>query len=59
MLTSILKSFDTYVIVATTFSSITLSVTEIELFVVIISAAIASGFSIVFFCLRVSNAKTE
>ena len=45
-ITTILKSFDTFVIIATTSSSITLSLTGIELIVIPISTAIACGLSI-------------
>ena len=45
-LTTILKSFDTIVIIATTSSSITLSVTGIGLLAIPISAATACGLSI-------------
>ena len=45
-LTTILKSFDTFVIIATTSSSITLSLTEIGLMVIPISTATACGLSI-------------
>ena len=45
-ITIILKSFDTFVIIATTSSSITLSLTGIELIVIPISTASASALSI-------------
>ena len=44
--TTILKSFDTFVIIATTSSSITLSLTGIGLIVIPISTATACGLSI-------------
>ena len=44
-ITTILKSFDTFVIIATTSSSITLSLTGIGLIVIPISAATACGLS--------------
>ena len=46
MLTTILKSFDTIVIIATTSSSITLSVTGSRLIAIPISAATSCGLSI-------------
>ena len=46
MLTSLLKSFDTFVIIATTSSSITLSLTRIDLIVLLIQAVIACGLTI-------------
>ena len=46
-LTTILKSFDTFVIIATTSSSITLSFTGIGLIVIPISTASACALSIV------------
>ena len=45
-LTTILKSFDTFVIIATTSSSITLSLTGIGLIAIPVSAATACGLSI-------------
>ena len=45
-ITTILKSFDTFVIIATTSSSITLSLTGIGLIAIPISTATACGFSI-------------
>ena len=45
-ITTILKSFDTFVIIATTSSSITLSLTEIGLIVMAITTATAFGLSI-------------
>ena len=45
-ITTILKSFDTFVIIATTSSSITLSLTGIGLIVIPISTAKACGLSI-------------
>ena len=45
-ITTILKSFDTFVIIATTSSSITLSLTGIGLIVIPISTATACGLSI-------------
>ena len=45
-LTTILKSFDTFVIIATTSSSITLSLTGIGLIAIPISTATACGLSI-------------
>ena len=45
-ITTILKSFDTFVIIATTSSSITLSLTGIGLIVIRISTATACGLSI-------------
>ena len=45
-ITTILKSFDTFVIIATTSSSITLSLTGIGLIVIPISTASACAFSI-------------
>ena len=45
-LTTILKSLDTFVIIATTSSSITLSVTGIDLIVILISTALACVLSI-------------
>ena len=45
-ITTILKSFDTFVIIATTSSSITLSLTGIGLIAIPISTAIACGLSI-------------
>ena len=45
-ITTILKSFDTFVIIATTSSSITLSLTRIGLIAIPISSAIACGLSI-------------
>ena len=45
-ITTILKSFDTFVIIATTSSSITLSLTGIGLIVITISTATACGLSI-------------
>ena len=45
-ITTILKSFDTFVILATTSSSITLSLTGIGLIVIAISTATACGLSI-------------
>ena len=45
-ITTKLKSFDTFVIIASTSSSVTLSVTGIGLIVIPISAAIACGLSI-------------
>ena len=44
--TTILKSFDTFVIIATTSSSITLSLTGFDLIVIPISTATAGGLSI-------------
>ena len=46
MLTTILKSFDTFVVIATTSSSITLSVTGIGLIPIPISTATACGLSV-------------
>ena len=46
MITTILKSFDTFVIIATTSSSITLSLTGIGLIVIPISTATACSLSI-------------
>ena len=45
-ITTILKSFDTFVIIATTSSSITLSLTGIGLIVIPLSTATACGLSI-------------
>ena len=45
MMTTILKSFDTFFIIAATSSSITLSLTAIVLIVVPISIATACGLS--------------
>ena len=45
-ITTVLKSFDTFVNIATTSSSITLSLTGISLIVIPISTATASGLSI-------------
>ena len=47
MLTTISKSFDRFVFIATTSSSITLSLTAIKLIVIPISDAAACGLSIV------------
>ena len=46
MLTILLKSFDSFVIIATTSSSITLSLTGIGLIVILISTALACALSI-------------
>ena len=48
MITTLLKSFATFVIIATTLSSITLSLTGIGLIVIPISTATACGLSIGF-----------
>ena len=45
-LTTILRSFDTFVFIATTYSSITLSLTEISLIVIPISIDIACGLTV-------------
>ena len=46
MITTILKSFDTFVIIDTTLSSITWTVTEIGLIVIPFSTALACALSI-------------
>ena len=46
MITTILKSFDTFVIIATTSSSITLSVTGFGLIAISTSSGIACGLTI-------------
>ena len=46
MITTILKQFDTLVIIATTSSSITLSFTGIGLIVVLICTGIACGLAV-------------